>query len=60
VLGFGVTADADSTPDVQVLLDGITAEIEDLVTLAGGREERVIDLTEQPRRSQVPTSRTSV
>jgi diacylglycerol O-acyltransferase len=46
VLGFGVTADEGSTPDVRVLLDGITAEIEDLVALAGGRDV-VIDLTDQ-------------
>jgi WS/DGAT/MGAT family acyltransferase len=47
VLGFGVTADQDSTPDVQVLLDGINAEIEELVALAGGRPpDLVVDLTE--------------
>ena len=31
VLGFGVTADEDSTPDLQVLLDGIDAEVRDRV-----------------------------
>jgi diacylglycerol O-acyltransferase len=45
-LGFGVTADEDSTPDVQVLLDGITAELEELVALAGGQDV-VVDLTDQ-------------
>jgi diacylglycerol O-acyltransferase len=56
VLGFGVTADEGNTPDVQVLLAGITAEIEDLVALAGGRDV-VIDLTERPVAERQPTSR---
>jgi diacylglycerol O-acyltransferase / wax synthase len=34
VLSFGVTADADSTPDLQVLLDGIDAGMRELVALA--------------------------
>ena len=49
VLGFGVTADEESTPDLQVLLDGIDAEIEELVALSGGRASRVIDLTEEQK-----------
>lgn len=44
VLGFGVTADEASTPDLQVLLDGIDAELRDLLSLAGGAP-RVLDLT---------------
>jgi diacylglycerol O-acyltransferase len=61
-LGFGVTADADSTPDVQVLLDGIDAELAELVALAGGRPPQVVDLTEprvpEPREAEevAPTS----
>lgn len=34
VLGFGVTADEDSTPDLQVLLDGIPTQLRELVALA--------------------------
>jgi diacylglycerol O-acyltransferase len=34
VLGFGVTADQDSTPDLHVLLAGIDAEVRDLLALA--------------------------
>jgi diacylglycerol O-acyltransferase / wax synthase len=33
VLSFGVTADEDSTPDLQVLLDGIVAGMDELVAL---------------------------
>jgi len=36
VLAFGVTADEDSTPDLQVLLDAIGTELDDLVALAVG------------------------
>ena len=45
VLGFGVTADLDSTPDLQVLLDGIDAELAELIADAGGPRARVVDLT---------------
>jgi diacylglycerol O-acyltransferase len=48
-LGFGVTADEDSTPDLQVLLDGIDAELRDLLLLAGGRPPTVVDLTDATR-----------
>jgi diacylglycerol O-acyltransferase / wax synthase len=34
LLSFGVTADEDSTPDLQVLLDGIAAGMQELVALA--------------------------
>lgn len=53
VLGFGVTADEDSTPDLQVLLDGIDAELRDLVELAGGGPSQVVDLTQRATRTQV-------
>ena len=53
VLGFGVTADEDSTPDLQVLLDGIDAELAELVGLAGGRPARVVDLTSAERPATV-------
>ena len=53
VLGFGVTADEDSTPDLQVLLDGIDAELRDLVQLAGGGRPQVVDLTQPEARTQV-------
>ena len=36
VLWFGVTADEDSTPDLQVLLDGIDSEVRELVALSEG------------------------
>jgi diacylglycerol O-acyltransferase len=43
VLGFGVTADSESVPDLTVLLHGIDAELQELLALAG--TSRVIDVT---------------
>ena len=45
VLGFGVTADSDSFPDLTVLVDGIGSELQDLLALGG--TEGVSDLTGQ-------------
>jgi diacylglycerol O-acyltransferase len=41
MLGFGVTADEDSTPDLDVLLRGIDAELQALVTAAAVPAARV-------------------
>jgi diacylglycerol O-acyltransferase len=55
VLSFGVTADEESTPDLQVLLDGIAAGMAELLALA---RPAVVDLqpTRASRRSVAATS----
>jgi diacylglycerol O-acyltransferase / wax synthase len=51
IMSFGVTADEDSTPDLQVLLDGIAAGMRDLLDLAA---PAVVDLTDQPAGQPTP------
>lgn len=55
VLGFGVTADEDSTPDLQVVLDAIRTELDDLVALAPasqGQQEGAGQQADQGGREQ--------
>jgi diacylglycerol O-acyltransferase len=51
-LGFGVTGDFDTAPDIDVVADGIEAAIVTLLDLAAGRpSDVVVDLTKD---SQLP------
>ena len=52
-LGFGVTGDFDTAPDIDVVADGIEAAIATLLDLAAGRpSDAVVDLTKV---SQLPS-----
>ena len=60
-LGFGITGDFDTAPDIDVVADGIETAIASLVALADSRSsDAVVDLTEVRDPAQtVPSSATA-